>query len=390
MRVYRYTAVDRDGVRQTGEVVAASMDAAQRILDERGLMVGQLDDISLGTADIPTPASTGLRAASQPLMAVMSLRALSEELPRTTEQQAINHLASALHNGTDIHSALTDVQGDLPPRLRHLIDLGIKTQRLDWFVAHYLDSTRRISESRHRLLSAVGYPAVTGLVVAAIACFFLLLIVPMFARMFQDFGMQVPQLTTVIIFLSDSLRGGILGFLLLVVLACGVALLLTRIVGGSTMVDQIVASVPVLGAPLRYLRLSEFCELLALLVEARTPLNESLRLLAGTIGNDRMARGAEFTAALVERGVVSPSAAELRGSGWPTELGDVFRWSARSEDFVQGLRAASDIFRARSRVQGNLCAWLLEPILLLMLSIGVGLLVIALFMPLINLLNALA
>ena len=103
-----------------------------------------------------------------------------------------------------------------------------------------------------------------------------------------------------------------------------------------------------------------------------------------------MARGAEFTALLVERGVAAPSAAELRGSGWPAELGDVFRWSARSEDFVQGLRAASDIFRARSRVQGNLSAWLMEPVLLLMLSVGVGFLVIALFMPLIKLLNDLS
>ncbi|HET6425621.1 MAG TPA: type II secretion system F family protein, partial [Planctomycetaceae bacterium] len=235
-----------------------------------------------------------------------------------------------------------------------------------------------------------GYPAVTGLAVAMIACFFLLLIVPMFARIFQDFGTQLPELTLLIITISDSLRGGICGIVLLAVIAGGIALLLMRVVGGAVVFDRMIAELPLIGAPIRYLRLSEFCELLALLIETRVPLNEALDSLADTVDDSRLARGSHFAARLVRQGIESPSAAELRGSGWPSDLGDIFRWSGRPDEFVQGLRAASEIFSARARVQGNLSAWLLEPVLLLMLSIGVGLLVIALFMPLIKLLNDLS
>jgi len=100
--------------------------------------------------------------------------------------------------------------------------------------------------------------------------------------------------------------------------------------------------------------------------------------------------GARRAASLIRQGIATPTAAELRGSGWPNDLGDIFRWANRTDDFVQGLRAASEIFRARSRVQGNLSAWLLEPVLLLLLSVTVGFMVIALFMPLIKLLNDLS
>ncbi|HET6426744.1 MAG TPA: type II secretion system F family protein, partial [Planctomycetaceae bacterium] len=162
MRRYRYTAVDRDGVRQTGEVDAASPEAAQRLLSERGWLVSRVDDI---TSESPALAETEFQAikpVAQPLMAVMSLRALSEELTHPGQRRAINDLATALQNGVDVSAAVNVVRSALPQRLTQLIQLGLKYNRLDWFVAHYLESTRRTTESRHRLISALGYPAVTG------------------------------------------------------------------------------------------------------------------------------------------------------------------------------------------------------------------------------------
>ncbi len=396
MRRYRYIAVDRDGGRQSGVVEAATADAARRILTERGWLVSQLELID-GSADeshtlsdadfLPTATTT---PAQQPLMAVMSLRALSEELSVTGQRRAINDLATALQGGADAETALSTVRVTLPRRLGQMIQLGLKYDRLDWFAAHYLESTRRATEGRHRLITSLGYPAVAGLAVSVIACFFLLSIVPMFKHIFEDFGTELPELTKVIIAISNSVRGGVCGFVMLAVIAGGIVLLLTRMIGGPAVLDAVIAEVPLLGTATRFMRLSEFCELLALLVEAELPLPVALEALADTVDDTRLARGARHAAALIRRGIESPSAAELRGSGWPSDLGDVFRWSDRHEEFVQGLRAASEIFGARSRVQGNLSAWLLEPVLLLMLSVGVGLLVIALFMPLIKLLNDLS
>jgi type II secretory pathway component PulF len=393
MRRFHYIAVDRDGVRQSGELDAASPEAAQRILTERGWLVTQLDAsgstaTSLSDTDALSSAPHG--AESQPLMAVMSLRALSEELSHTGQRRAINGLADSLQRGDDAANAVAAVRSELPRRLTQLIQLGLKYNRLDWFVAHYLESTRRSIEGRHRLVTALGYPAVAGLAVTVIACFILLGIVPMFTRIFEDFGTQLPELTLMIIGLSNSLRGGICGIIMLALIAGGIVLLLVRLMGGAAVFDTVLAEIPIVGAPIHYLRLSEFCELLALLIEAQVPLPDALDSLADIVDNPRLARGSAYAARLVRQGIESPSGAELRGSGWPTDLGDIFRWSGRSDEFVQGLRAAGEIFSARSRVQGNLSAWLLEPVLLLMLSIGVGLLVIALFMPLIKLLNDLS
>lgn len=395
MRRYQYIAVDREGHPQRGDIQAASLEAAQRILSDRGWTITQLDSIDAPAAEVHTLSDTDFvesrtAPAHQPLMAVMSLRALSEELSHAGQRRAINELATALQGGAPVGEALAAVRSELPARLSRLIELGLKHDRLDWFVEHYLESTRLASESRYRLFTALGYPAMAATAVSTISLFFLLYIVPLFEKIFTDFGTELPGITMVFIDLSRSLRGGVCGVVMLGLLALGIGLIFMRVIGGAVMLDRLLAEIPVIGAPVRYRMLSDFCELLALLVEARLSLPEALEALSGTIDDTRFQAGARRAASLIRQGIATPTAAELRGTGWPNDLGDIFRWANRTDDFVQGLRAASEIFRARSRVQGNLSAWLLEPVLLLLLSVTVGLMVIALFMPLIKLLNDLS
>ncbi len=395
MRRYHYIAVDREGQPQRGDVQAASLEAAQRMLSERGWTVTQCEPAETATGEPHVLSDADFEElrtvpAHQPLMAVMSLRALSEELSHAGQRRAINDLASALQAGVSASDALAAVRPQLPPRLARLIDLGLQYNRLDWFVEHYLESSRHAAEGRHRLFTALGYPAVAAAAVSAIALFFLLYIVPLFDRIFSDFGTELPGLTMLFIELSRSMRGGLCAVMMLGLFALSIGMIFVRIFGGSLMLDRLLAEVPVVGAPIRYRLLSDFCDLLALLVEARLPLPEALDALSTTVDDTRFQIGSRRAAALIRQGVATPTAAELRGSGWPNDLGDIFRWAGRTDDFVQGLRAASEIFRARSRVQGNLSAWLLEPVLLLFLSVSVGLLVIALFMPLIKLLNDLS
>ncbi len=395
MRRYHYIAVDREGQPQRGEVRAASLESAERILSERGWMVTQLDLAEASSGEVHTLSDadfveTRPVPAHEPLMAVMSLRALSEELSHTGQRRAINDLATALQNGASVGDSLAVVRSDLPPRLSRLIELGLQHNRLDWFVEHYLESSRRATEGRHRIFTALGYPALATAAVSGISLFFLLVIVPLFEKIFADFGTELPSLTQFFIELSRSARGGVCGVVMLVLLVTGIGLIFMRVIGGAVMIDRLLAEVPLIGAPVRYRLLGDFCDLLALLVDARLPLPQALEALATTVDDVRFQVGARRAASLIRQGIATPTAAELRGTGWPNDLGDIFRWANRPEDFVQGLRAASEIFRARSRVQGNLSAWLLEPVLLMILSVSVGLLVIALFMPLIKLLNDLS
>lgn len=393
MRRFHYLAVDRDGQPQRGDVQAVSLEAAERMLSERGWTVSQLELAETSTGDTHTLSDADFVESApvhEPLMAVMSLRALSEELSHSGQRRAIGTLATSLQEGVAVSEALAAVRADLPPRLSRLIELGLQHNRLDWFVEHYLESSRRAAESRHRLFTALGYPALATLAVSAISLFFLLVIVPLFEKIFSDFGTELPELTRLFIDVSRSLRGGVCGIVMLGILVVGLVLVFMRVIGGSMLLDRLVAEVPIIGAPIRYRLLADFCDFLALLVEARLPLPQALESLASTLDDTRLKSGALAAAKLIRQGVATPSAAELRGTGWPSDLGDIFRWADRTDDFVQGLRAASEIFRARSRVQGNLSAWLLEPVLLLLLTVTVGLLVISLFMPLIKLLNDLS
>src|SRR5262249_15547185 len=139
----------------------------------------------------------------------------------------------------------------------------------------------------------------------------------------------------------------------------------------------------------RWASLSNFCQLLATLMELEIPLPQALRAAADVNDDYSLARKARTAAVAIEHGQ-SPREAICQPGHCLPELGAAFHWAGRGGDFVESLRASGEVFSARSRVQTNLVLWIFEPVILTTLAISVGFLVIALFLPLIKLLNDLS
>ncbi len=75
---------------------------------------------------------------------------------------------------------------------------------------------------------------------------------------------------------------------------------------------------------------------------------------------------------------------------FPAVFSQFVKWGERHHAYPESLHAAGDIFEGRARVQAALLRWLIEPFVIIFVGLSVGFIVLAMFMPLIKLLNDLA
>jgi type II secretory pathway component PulF len=295
----------------------------------------------------------------------------------------------------------------LPHRMSALVEAGLKTGKLPYFMQHVLEYQRRNAQMRRRILRNLAYPALIFLFAASIVLGILVGIVPSSKKIFDDFGTELPGLTKVLIAVSDSAVGATswvapvaerIGWpstiLLLFCAAAGVILLLgwfriAPIDGLRHWAQRTLRLAPIVGSVFQTAALSNFFRLVALLVEAGVPLPESLRLAAAVSDDGSLEAGAKRVSQAIEQGD-TPLDAVRNAETLPREVLPIFRWADNRKLFIEALRGAADIYAVRSHLHAGVTGIILAPALIFGVGITVGLVVIAMFLPLIKLLNDLA
>lgn len=324
-----------------------------------------------------------------PLSLLTNLRALSEDMTPRRLRGVLGELCDRVERGETLAVAMSAVRSRLPQGLVELFDVGLARGRIDLLLGSYLDHVRRLSDVRSAIRTSLAYPALMATIVTLLGLMLSLLIVPMFGAIFEDFDVELPALTIMIVSASRLIREQGLIVLLgvggLLVTAWGVL----RVLGGPALPQQAFRSIPCIGRVFRWASLAGFTETLAMLVEMRSPLPEALRLAGRTTDDLALAERAGRLATQLEQGAPLEDAAQ-GSANLGRELGGVMRWAGHPRLFADALRSSSEIFAARSRVELHLLSWLFEPLLVFFVAISVGLCLVAMFLPLIKLLNDLS
>lgn len=426
---FRYTAADSDNREVAGELNAASADDARRQLEQLGMTPRSVKSASTAeTGEQPMSAGglgdvTGqiadITASGLPLAA--GLRALSDEMPSRPLRRGFRRISGRLETGESLQSVLQSQKRLIPTEAFGVIDAGLKAGKLGLFLEQYLKHARDARELNRRVWLGLVYPIVLLVAGVAVSAAIPRWIVPQLVPLFDTFGMELPFVTVIVIALSDMLLW-IRAEMLLGVMLAGIACwFVITMIAGRARIRRLIGAIPLLGARSRYLCLSRFCRCLALLIECRVPLPEALRIAGESTNDANVREGSAVLAKQVEQGneigtsagtMPAPSSGGLAGGRelgrapteggsagpplpaetvphFPAELLHVFRWSDREEAFPAALRAAGDLYAARAGTQTELICVVIEPVVVIGVSLTVGLTVIACFMPLINLLTAL-
>jgi type IV pilus assembly protein PilC len=250
-------------------------------------------------------------------------------------------------------------------------------------LATYIEKAVKL---RGQVTSAMIYPIAIVVIAGAVVAVILWKVIPTFAAMFSGMGAQLPLPTRVVIALSN----GLVRYGLFVIIGMGAVFYGLKqyygTTGGRRQIDAIVLKLPVLGLLMRKIAVARFCRTLATLISSGVPILDGLEITAKTSGNaivedaimvtrKSIERGETIAAPLKETGVFPPMVTQMIGVGEATGALDAM------------LAKIADFYEEEVDVAVAGLLTLLEPIMIAVLGVVVGGIVIAMYMPIFDMIS---
>lgn len=338
-----------------------------------------------GTATSPDRAAPDRWTLPIPV----GLRAAAEEATTGRLKRALIQLAERLESGEPLEPALERAGARLPPFLKELLRGAARSANPARFFSRYIEQSRQTAELRRTLRLNILMPIFLMVSSLLLLLFVLGWIVPKFKSIFTDFGTALPGITKLVIEASDA----VVFFLPAVLAAVGAitAVLALLLFGAGRLpgLQEVLRWIPVAGDALRRSALSDYCEYLALLVECRTPLASAVHLAADATGDRALARACRRFGAALARGEPADTAA-LQVWSFPPLLKSAFRHATDPETFCRVLEGQRDIYRMDGQSRSMLIPMVIGPAVMAAVGALIAFVVLALFLPLIKLLNDLS
>jgi type II secretory pathway component PulF len=312
------------------------------------------------------------------------LRALADELSGRRLPRVLRNLAQRLDAGDDLVVALESQGRSLPAHLRGLVVAGVRSGRLSEVLEEFVDLQRSQLELRHRVWLTLAYPFVLLLFMTLLAIVSVY-ITDSFAKIFKDFGTQLPAMTIVAIHSAQPMAWFSVG---LVGLFMAIPLLLW-LAPRASWIWPLLYRTPMLGPLLRWNHLAQFARLMGLLLDQKVAMPDALRLSAAGVRDGSLARGCRDAADDVERGRVLGESLAARRQ-FPASLIPLVEWGQQTPVLADAFRAAAEMFEGRVRSQSNLLDAMLLPVMFLGIITFAGAFITAMFLPLIALIQRLS
>jgi type IV pilus assembly protein PilC len=311
-----------------------------------------------------------------------------------TQEEDKNFAAVILDTRTSVESgaSLADAMKKHPktfdPLFTNMIAAGEAGGILDTILkrlATYIEKAVKLSG---QVKSAMIYPIAVVVIAGVVVGVILWKVIPTFASLFSGLGADLPLPTRIVIGLSNNL---VKFFPVIFVVSAAMAWGFKTYYGtvkGKRVIDQITLKMPVLGNIMRKIAVARFCRTLSTLISSGVPILDGLEITAKTAGNSivedaimvtrkSIERGETISVPLKETKVFPAMVTQMIGVGEATGALDTML--AKIADFYEE--------EVDTAVAGLLT--LLEPIMIAILGVVVGGIVIAMYMPIFDLISKL-
>ncbi len=392
-QLFSYRAQTRMGESLSGHIEAASTDDACRKLD-----LLQLHILELKPAEKPrmggTLSADELAAFNQQLVHLTStglplergLRMVAEELKRGRLAAAIRELASDLEAGLPIEQAMEKRRGLFPSSYSRLLEAGVKTGRLAGVLlnlSRHLELMRRLRSTLWRTLT---YPLTVLLVLSGVLLFISVGIIPKFEAIFRDFRVELPEITKLMMIMARWFPPAIVALVVMLVLGGPLLYIVRRCGWDRGLVDSVAMRIPLIGPILRRSVVAGWCDAVLVAVGASMDLPASVALAGAISSSPRVGRDSKIVWAVLSSGRNIDEAASLEVLP-PTVIVSMAH-GIRMGDLPGTLRSLIDLYQQQADIRVQALPGILTPVLLVVIALSVGLVIVALMMPLISIIGA--
>jgi type IV pilus assembly protein PilC len=411
MPSFAYTAIDSRGAEQAGSLDAADLQQAARMLGERGLFPMEVKpapaaaarparaagsrSFALGRVVQPKELAVFTRQLGTLLRAglplLRGLEVLGRQQANARFRETIDALGAAIRAGSTLSDAMQLHPRVFPRIYVNMIRAGEASGALDRVLDRLAGFQEKSLQLQGRIRAALVYPVVVLGVALSILAGLLLLVVPKFKQIFADLlrGALLPPLTRAVLAASEAVQHH---FVLIGVLLAGMAAafaLVRRRPRGARVLDTMLLRLPLFGDLIRRTVVARFARTLGTLLATNVPILAALLIARDTCGNIRMGNAIQQVHDRVKEG--APVARPLEDTRvFPPLVGSMVEVGEQTGQLADMLGKVADIYEEEVDAAVAGLSSLIEPMLILFLALVVGTIVIALFLPIIRIVQMLS
>ncbi len=395
--LYSYTAITQTGQKTQGTIEAVSTDVGISVLQKRGLVILQIQapqaekDFSINLPFFNKISNKEVVVLSRQMAtlfqaqvsALRVFRLLGEQVENKTLQKYMFDIADDLQGGSSISNALSrhpDVFSDF---YVNMVKAGEESGKLDEtfnYLADYLDRTYAIVS---KTKNALVYPAFVVVTFVGVMILMFTVIIPKISLMLTDSGQEIPIYTKIVLAISSLLiNHGIL--LAIAVIIIGYFLVrYGRTEEGALYYDDLKIKTPYIGNLYRKLYLSRIADNLNTMITSGIPILRALEITSAVVDN-RVYKNILNDAI---NGVKGGDALSTVLSKYPEMPGIMVQMTKVGEETGELgsiLKTLAKFYEREVIDAVDTLVGLIEPVMIVALGLGVGILLASVLMPIYN------
>lgn len=430
MAQFQYLALDAKGEQTTGSIEAASEADAISQIRAKGLyptQVGEQGKGAVGAApdkakSSPTSSKGKSKSKSKKkkptkkaggkvkpkvmmiftrqlatliesgLPLLKGLNVLAKQEPNPVLKSTINSIADSVQGGSTFSESLAQHPKLFNKLYVNMVKAGELGGVLEVVLTRLAEYMEKANKLKNKIVTAMVYPFIVMFIAVAILVFLMVVVVPQFKQMFEDMDQKLPLISEMVFNFSDNLMSNFIFMPVVVWLVLGFAALVFIIVqwgktvSGRQAIDGFKLRMPLLGDLQSKSAISRFSRTLGTLITSGVPILQALKITSDTSGNVVVANAITDIHSAVKEGesIVTPMSASTVFPPMVISMVDVGEETGKLPDMLMKI---AEVYDDEVDNAVNALTSIIEPLMIIMLAVIVGTIVIAMFLPLIQIIE---
>jgi len=290
-----------------------------------------------------------------------------------------------VEGGESLSSALSKHNKIFSPTFIALIKSGEVGGVMDEVLARLADNMEKQQEFKGKVRGALIYPIIIVIGMCAVALIMMIFVIPRLTTLYEDFNAELPLPTRILIGISTFLIKFWPLILILVFFGVYGFLLYRKSTNGRRKTDQLIFKIPIFGDLQKQIILTNITRTLSMMIGAGVSILDALSITAEVVDNVIISGALKDAAKQVEKGFPIAFSFARHPDAFPYILSQMIAVGEETGKMEEILKKISRVFEVESdeKVKGLTSA--IEPLIMILLGLGVGFLVIAVILPIYNL-----
>ena len=396
MARFTYVGITTSGKQVKGELQAGSKNEVVSLLRKKkirpisvknagiSIQIPLLDGVKLQDISRFTRQFSAMTSAGLALVTCLDILGGQSENKKLSA--AVKQVSSDIQGGSTLADALQKHPSIFTPLYSNMVAAGEASGSLDTVLTRLADYLEKSDALIRKIKGAMTYPAIVSLVAVGATIAMLTFVVPSFAQMFNEVGGSLPLPTQIVMNISNFLQNY---FPVIIIGAIGLVAGISyyyKTPDGRLRIDKLKLKLPVFGDLERKSAIGRFSQTLSTLLNSGVTILDALSITAKTAGNkvlelgilrtlERISGGHTIAEPLKETGVFPPMVIHMIAVG------------EKTGDLAEMLKKISEFYQEEVDAAVEALTSIIEPIMIIVMGVLIGGILIAMYLPMFDMIG---